>query len=148
MMSKRGDKKRFDNLDDRSKLFLLDYAFNLGVGDEDLQTGERTGLTAFPKMIDAVLSGDWETVNSVNPDVSGPKRKEYERVFTNDVGDTKLLGRNDDIYDYFIEPKLSAPKQITWGSVLPGDHYEVDEGQGLKFYKWGTGPYAKEFENY
>lgn len=33
-----------------------------------------------------------------------------------------------------------------FGTVVPGEYYEVDEGQGMTKYEWGTGPYNEEFE--
>ena len=41
--------------------------------------------------------------------------------------------------------ETEAPS-INFGSVVPGEYYEVDEGQGMTKYDWGTGPYASEFE--
>ena len=41
--------------------------------------------------------------------------------------------------------ETEAPS-INFGSIVPGEYYEVDEGQGMTKYDWGTGPYASEFE--
>jgi hypothetical protein len=48
-----------------------------------------------------------------------------------------------DIGGESVETELPPP---VFGSIRPDKYYEVDEGYGMTKYKWGTGPYASQFE--
>ena len=87
---------KFQKLGDKSKLMLLDYTFNLGIGREDPNTGKKTGLVAYPKLTKAILNNDWVEVS-----------KEYKRNYSTPQGKVKeLKKRNNDTFEYFIWPEL------------------------------------------
>tara|TARA_R100000458_G_C8156811_1_gene162461 strand:+ start:43 stop:606 length:564 start_codon:yes stop_codon:yes gene_type:complete len=77
-------KGTFEKLPAKSKYFLTDYQLNIG------------NVMKFPKMVDAVVKGDWESVN-----------KQYKRFYKNTKGETvEMTRRNRKIYERYIEPEL------------------------------------------
>ena len=78
------DHSVYDALPDDAKAIITDFSFNV--------TG---GIKGWPKLMNALKDGDWETV-----------AEQYKRSLKG-----KLLGkRNDDLFEKYIEPNLPNNK--------------------------------------
>lgn len=83
------DHSVYDSLPDDAKAIITDFQFNLG------------NIKAFPKLMNALKKGDWETVE-----------KEYVRKLHGEP----LGKRNDDTFKNYIEPNL--PQNKVFDAIL------------------------------
>ena len=84
-MAKEGRLDEYHALDENAKLMLLDYTFNTG-----------NPFKTHPKMTNAVLKGDWDTV--ANEFGRGYEHPDYTE-------NVPLLYRNESTYDFFIKDR-------------------------------------------
>ena len=84
-LTAKGKQNKYHTLDDKAKLMLLDYTFNTG-----------NPFKTHPKMTNAVLKSDWDTV--ANEFGRGYEHPDYTE-------NVPLLYRNESTYDFFIKDR-------------------------------------------